>query len=614
MNKDIRDYMRLLGFVKPHLWVLIRASVCMLVYSILNSLSPIALIPIMDNIIGGKKLIINPHAAIPQFVLDIVDSINSIPAMKLMTIILTGALIYFFLRNLFEFLQTYLMNDVSQRVMRDVKDVLYKKMLSLSMRFYSQNPTAKLMSRITYDATIIRDAISTGLLDLILRPIEIICHIVVLISVTVYSGIPMKFLLTSAILFPCILLPAALVAKRLRQLSTRTQEKMGDINTVLFEIITGIRIVKAFSMQKYEYRKFRDQNKGFYKLELKAVKRLNVISPINEFTSALYMVMVMFIAGRQIIDGTLSSGALAFFIASVFLMIKPVKRLGKVYAIIQKALASAVRVFELLDTESEIKVNDNAISLPVLKDSISLEHVWFKYRNEDVIKDITIDIKKGDIIAIVGPSGAGKTSLVNLIPRFYDPIKGNIKIDGINIKDVSLKSLRDQIGMVTQEMFLFNDTVQNNISYGSKGYDLKDVVNASKVANAHDFIMKMPERYDTIIGERGFRISGGERQRISIARAIFKNPPILIFDEATSQLDTESERMVQEAIDRLMQGRTVFVIAHRLSTVTHANKIIVLENGRIVELGTHRVLLSKGGLYKRLYDMQFFERGSDEDA
>lgn len=607
MKKDIKDYKRLIGFVKPHFGVLFLAFVSMIIYSVLNGLSPTALIPVVDNIVRGSKISIPAHVKTPFFVTTLIDKINALPAVRLMGILLVGALVYFFLRSIFDFLQVYFMNDVSQRVVRDIKDTIYRKLLSLSMHFYGKNPTAKLMSRITYDATIIKDSIGTGLLDLILRPLEIMSHLVILICVVVFFGIPLRFIFTSILLFPCILFPAVLISRRIRKITTRSQEQMGNINTILFEIITGMRIVKAFSMQKYEYRKFKDQNRGFYKLAMKAVKRINIISPINEVTSAIYFVIVMYLAYRQIMAGTLSWGSLAFFLSSILLMLKPLKRLSKVYATIQQALSAATRIFEILDTREQIEEKEKAIALPALSRNISLEHAWFKYKYNEgyILEDINLDVKPGEIIAIVGPSGSGKTTLVNLIPRFYDSSKGCVRIDGTDLRDVTLKSLRDQIGIVTQEMFLFNDTVTANVAYGSKGYSKEDVIKSAKIANAHDFIMNMPDGYNTVVGERGFRISGGEKQRLAIARAIFKNPPILIFDEATSQLDTESERYVQEAIDRLMKGRTVFVIAHRLSTIKHATNIVVLDKGRIIDRGTHEELMSRGGLYKRLYNMQF---------
>ena len=585
--------------------VMILAFSCMLVYSVINGVSPTALIPIIDNVISGSQMTIPEHVKVPMFITNLVDVINQLPHMKLVLILLAGGLVYFFLRNVFDFLQVYLMNDVSQRVVKDIKDAIYKKLLSLSMRFYGQHSTAKLMARITYDATIIRDSISTGLLDLVLRPLEVVSYFCVAVAVVLIFGIPLSFIFTSIILFPCILLPAVLISKRIRKITTQSQEKMGDINTILFEIITGIRIVKAFSMQEYECNKFKEQNNSFYKLSMKVVKRMNVISPINEFTSAIYIVIVLYLAYRQILIGSLTWGSFIGFLAPILLMLKPVKRLSKVYATLQQSLSATTRIFELLDTDDNIVEKENALTLPIISGDITLNDVWFSYGKEEVLKGINFSAKKGEIIAIVGPSGSGKTTLVNLIPRFYDPTKGTVKMDGTDLTDATLKSLRDQIGVVTQEMLLFNDTVKANITYGTHSPSMDNLIKAAKIANAHEFIMKMPKQYDTVVGERGFRISGGERQRLAIARAIFKNPPILIFDEATSQLDTESERYVQEAIDRLMEGRTVIVIAHRLSTIKHATKILVLENGKIADLGTHKELMEKGGLYKKLYDMQF---------
>ena len=605
IKQDVRDYKRLLGFLKPHLWVFGMAFACMVAYSVLNGLSPTGLIPIIENIISGSKIVIPASVKVPVFLTNLVEYINSLPQMKLILIIMAVGLVYFVFRNIFDFLQTYLMCDVSERVIRDIKNTIYRKLLSLSMNFYSKYPTAKLMSRITYDAMIIRDSISTGFLDLILRPIEIASYFGASLLIVYIFNIPLRFILTSIVLFPCILLPAVFISKRLRKITTQSQERMGDINTTLFEIITGIRIVKAFSMQNYEYEKFKGQNNHFYRLAMKAVKRINVVSPINEITSALYLVVVVYLAARQVEAGSLSWGTFVGFIAPVLLMLKPVKRLSKVYAIIQQSLAAATRVFDILDTKENITEKPDALTLSPVSQGVLFEGVRFRYDDEEILKGINLDIKRGEIVAIVGPSGAGKTTLVNLIARFYDPNKGSVKIDGTDLRNVTLKSLRDQIGIVTQEMLLFNDTVIANIAYGSKGFSKEDVIRASKIANAHDFIMNLPKGYDTIVGEKGFRVSGGERQRLAIARAILKNPPILIFDEATSQLDTESERYVQEAVDRLMEGRTVFVIAHRLSTIKHATKIIVLEKGAVVGMGTHKELMDKGGLYKKLYDMQF---------
>ena len=383
MKKDIQDYKRLLGFVRPHLWVLALAFICMILFSVLNGLSPTAVIPVVNNILGGSGIAIPAHVSAPAFIVNLVDKTNALPQMKLMMFLLGGALIYFFVRNLFDFFQVYLMNDISERILRDIKDAIYKKLLSLSMSFYSKNPTAKLMSRITYDATIIRDSISTGFLDLILRPIEILSHLAVVIGIVIIFGIPLRFILTSIILFPCILLPAVLISRRLRKITTITQEKMGGINTILFEIITGMRIVKAFSMQKYEYRKFREENRGFYKLAMKAVKRINIISPINEYISVIYFVGVVYLAYRQIIAGTLSWGPFAAFLLSILLMLRPLKRLSKTYAVIQRSLAAATRIFELLDTEEQIKEREKPLALPEISKAITLKDVHFKYTGAD---------------------------------------------------------------------------------------------------------------------------------------------------------------------------------------------------------------------------------------
>jgi subfamily B ATP-binding cassette protein MsbA len=338
---------------------------------------------------------------------------------------------------------------------------------------------------------------------------------------------------------------------------------------------------------------------------MKTVKRLEVISPLGECAMIVCIMVVGLMAGKEILAGSLSPGAFAAFAAAIMLLARPLKRLAKVYGIMQTALAAGKRIFEVLDEEPRITERRGAGALPYFEKEVVFDKVSFDYGDNEILKEVSLNVKRGDILAIVGPSGAGKTTIVNLIPRFYDPIAGMIRIDGYDIKDVTLKSLMDNIGIVTQETILFNDTAAANISYGNIAAGKESIINAAKIANAHDFIMNMPDGYDTIIGERGFRLSGGEKQRLSIARAVFKNPPILILDEATSQLDTESEMLVQAAIDRLMKGRTVFVIAHRLSTIKNATSIVVIDKGRIVEYGAHNELMAKNSLYKRLYDMQF---------
>ena len=601
----MKEYMRLLKFVMPHAWILAMAGVCMVATSAFSGISFSMIIPLVDNIIAGKKMVIPHGELLPKLIKDLVDAVNAMPPIALLNKITIIFLTLWFLKNFFEFCQSYFMNDVAQRVIRDMKNIIYKKLLTLSMDFYSKNPTGRLMSRVTYDAAVIRDAISTGFMDLIYQPVQLIIYLTMLIAVKIYFAISWWFILVSLFLFAMVIYPVVRIGKRLKTISRQSQEKMGDITTTLHETISGVRVVKAFSMEGYEAKKFENQNAYFYKLAMKSVKRMTAISPITELVGIVCLAMILWIAGKEILSGAFSAGAFAMFTASLFSMMRPLKRLTNVYSINQQALAAAARIFEVLDTKPAVMDKDAARDLPKIKEKVGFERVYFKYEDKDVLKDITLEVKVGDIAAFVGPSGVGKTTLVNLIPRFYDVTGGAIKIDGVDIRDCTLKSLMGQIGIVTQETILFNDTVSANIAYGSAGPKMDDVMKAGRIANAHQFIMNMPNGYDTVIGERGFRLSGGEKQRLAIARAVFKDPPILILDEATSQLDTESEILVQEAIDRMMKGRTVFVIAHRLSTIKHANRIYVLDAGRIMEIGSHDELIQRGGLYKRLYDMQF---------
>ncbi len=608
----MKDYLRLLRFLIPHLWVFVTAVAFMFLFGVFEKTSLWAALPFVDNILAGKEIVIPSQHYVPQFLIVLVDRINVLAGQSRLMLFywIVGVLgILLFLREATSFFMNYFMRDLGERVIRDIKARIYDKFLTLSLDFYSKNPTGKLISRITYDAVLIRDSITSGLTDLFDQPIQLIIGLCVVAGVKLWFNISWLLIILSMCVLPAILYPVKRLGKRLKKLSKQSQEKMGDINETLYETISGIRIVKAFSMEPYESRRFDRDNQQFYKLSMKTVKRMEIISPMSECAIIVCTGLVILVAGRGIISGTLSAGAFTVFIAAFALMAKPVKRLARVYAVLQTALAAGRRIFEVLDEDPKVKERPGAKTLPAFKRGIVFDNVDFKYEDTAVLKNISLEAKKGEIIAFVGPSGVGKTTLVNLIPRFYDPSGGSVRIDGIDIKDVTLKSLREHIGIVTQETILFNDTVNANIGYGrGDESSRKEIVRAAEIANAHDFIMKMPKGYDTIIGERGFKLSGGEKQRLAIARAVFKNPPILILDEATSQLDTESEILVQKAIDNLMKGRTVFVIAHRLSTIKHATKIYVLEKGGIVETGTHDDLIENSGLYKRLYEMQFIDR------
>jgi len=603
----MKDYLRFLAFIRPHAGIFALAVICM-VFSALFGASPLGfIIPLVDIIISGKKISIPANVDAPQFLVDIVDKVNTMPRVELLYVLTIAMVAVFLLKGLFMFFQTYLMSDVSQRVIRDIKNDIYKKLLGLSMDFYHENPTGLLMSRITHDAAVVRDAISSGVADTFYQPIELLVYLGVMVSVKVFFAIPWSLIIVGVVIFPLIMFPVRRIGKRLRKISFTSQARVADINNMLLETISGIKLVKAFNMQEYEKKRFEAHNQVYYKLNMKAVKRMKIVSPLTEATGVICVAVIMLFAGKSIVAGDLSAGAFGAFLAAILSMMKPVKKLSAVYGINQQALAASERIYQVLDMPPTIKEKTDPVSFGSFEKGITFEGVCFSYDKgkEEVLKCIDLTVNKGELVALVGPSGGGKTTLVSLIPRFYDPDKGRVSIDGIDIRDLSVKMLREKIGMVTQETLLFNDTVRANLTYGHEDEDEETLIRAAKVANAHRFIKDFPKGYDTVIGERGLKVSGGQRQRIALARAVYKNPPILILDEATSQLDTESEKLVQEAINKLMMGRTVIAIAHRLSTVMHADKIVIIDRGSIIDIGTHKELLGRSVLYKRLYEMQF---------
>jgi len=600
----MKNYLRLIGYVRAHLWVLALAAVFMILTSILQPISLGGFIPFIDKVMIGKDVVIPSHN-VPAFILDLVAKINSMPRVRLLGIFIAFYITLFTLRALLMYCQQFLMREVSQRVVRDMRNLLYEKLLNLSMNFYSHSRTGTLVSRITYDTTIIQDAVSEGLTDLIWQSSQFIFSLGMVICIAVFFQINVMFIFIALVVTPLIVVPLVQIGKRLRQISKKSQESMAGINNILYESVSGIRIIKAFCMENYEKQKFKEQNSYFKNMVMKSNKRILAVSPLTELVTMISAMVILWLGGQQVISGAMTMGTLTVFSLSVLSLSRPINRLSRVHNVNQQALAAASRIFEMLDEEVAIEEKPGAKKIPSVKNDIVFSDVSFKYTDTEVLSNISFKAKAGDVMAFVGPSGAGKTTLISLIARFYDPNEGSVKIDGADIRDVELQSLRNQIGIVTQETVLFNDTVSANIAYGNKDIDINKVMESAKTANAHDFIMKMPQQYNTVIGERGFKLSGGERQRLAIARAVFKNPPILVFDEATSQLDSKSEKLVQEAIDRLMEGRTVFVIAHRLSTIKHADTIVVMENGKIIDMGSHDELLARGGLYKKLYTMQF---------
>jgi subfamily B ATP-binding cassette protein MsbA len=504
-------------------------------------------------------------------------------------------------RGLAMYGQAYFMALVSQRTIRDIQNVVYEHLLKMSLSFFVRNPTGVLMSRITNDVNLVQQSVSKALSSLFMESMTIL----VLFSIAMVKD-PMITLIFIVVL-PLSTIPVLRFGKRLRRLSTKTQVNFGVISSFLHETITGIRIVKAFGMEPYENKRFRERSHRLYRNRLKSNVVKGISEPVMDLIEGIGVSLVIYIGGLGVIQGRIDFAEFTTLMAAIIMMYAPVKKLGKVHYMIQEGIAAADRIFDLMDERPEIQDRQDAVDLKGVKESIAFENVQFRYGEKMVIQGISLKVEPGEVVALVGASGEGKTTLVNLIPRFYDLTEGTIRIDGADIRDVTIRSLREQIAMVTQETILFNDTVRNNIAYGLEEVSEEEVVRAAKAANAHSFIMELSEGYDTIIGESGMTLSGGQRQRISIARALLKDAPILILDEATSSLDTESERVVQEALNNLIQGRTTFVIAHRLSTITGADRILVIQEGRIAESGRHEELLQMGGVYRNLYENQFQE-------
>lgn len=509
----------------------------------------------------------------------------------------------FFLKGLFGYVQSYLMAYIEQGFIRDLRNQTYSHLNKLSLKYFTNERIGNLISRITNDITMINTGISASFVTLTKDPLLVIVFLLLALAIS------WQLTLLSLVVMPFSLAIISWLGVKLYKQSYTLQGKMADLTSFLQEKIYGTKIVKAYNMEAKENENFFALTNHFFKIILRIIRIRNIASPVTEFFSILAGVLIIWYGGIQVLEShTLKASEFLGFLFIIFQIMPPIKELSNVANRIQESTAAASRVFEIIDEPITIKNKPNAIHFETFKDKIVFDRVSFHYdaNHRYILKDISFEVKKGEVVALVGPSGAGKTTLVDLIPRFYDVTEGAIFIDGIDIRDYELKSLRNHIGIVTQDPILFNDTIRNNISYGMENSSFENIVNAAKAANAHDFILELPKDYDTIIGERGLKLSGGQRQRISIARALLKNPPIMILDEATSALDSESEILVQGAIENLMKDRTTFVIAHRLSTVRNASKVIVIDEGKIVQMGTHNELIQDSeGLYYRLYTLQF---------
>lgn len=606
--------------MKPYWKHLGVSIICTVLYALLNGASVYLTIPLLETLFNSgtesisieKKsdnandsIIIPPelNEQITSFTEDIKNYIFSGDQSEVLLKICLLIFIAFLGKNIFAYFQAFFLAFVEQGVIKDLRDAAYKHLHKLPMSYFKGEKTGNLISRIVNDVYVVQTSVSTVFLNLVREPLTIIVFLGIAFSIS------WRLTLFSFAVLPFSLFFISWIGLILRKQSTILQEKMADLTTILHETISGVKIVKAFGMENYENKKFINQTNKLRKTVLKMVRIRNAAAPITEFLSVVVGVAIIYYGGHLVLqEGTLKASEFLGFLFAIFSIMPPVKELSSVNNKIQESSAAADRIFEILETEPKIRNIQNAVSIDTFNSKISFMNIFFHYDDSDelILNDINFEVNKGQIIALVGSSGAGKSTLVDLIPRFYDPTGGQILFDGIDSREIKIEDLRKLMGIVTQEIVLFNESVINNIAYGFTDYPEEKIIAAAKAANAHDFILELPHGYETIIGERGTKLSGGQRQRISIARALLKNPPIMIFDEATSALDNESELLVQEAIERLMKERTTFVIAHRLSTIRNANRILVMDQGRIIQDGDHQTLIQeKNGLYKKLYEMQF---------
>ncbi|MBP9560268.1 MAG: lipid A export permease/ATP-binding protein MsbA [Syntrophorhabdaceae bacterium] len=568
-------YLRLLKFVKPYWVKLALAMLFMSLVAATNGLTAFIVKPVLDKIFFEKNA-------------------------TMLYLIPGGVILLYLLKGIFDYLQTYLMGYVGQKVITDIRALIFNSLQRQSLSFFDKTSTGSSISRIINDVNLVQSAVSDTFTAILKDSFTIIG----LIFVVFYRD---WVLATIAFcVLPFAVYPIITFGKKLRKISTNTQKSIARLTGFLHENITGQRIVKAFCMEDYESKRFDAENNILFRTILKRYKVRALSSPIMEVLGGIAIAVVIWYGGKEVISGNSTPGNFFSFTAALLMLYEPIKRLNKENHNIQQGLAASQRVFEIIDREPDVTEKEDAINIDRAEGGISFKNVYFRYEDKMILKNINLDIEKNEVLAIVGASGVGKTTLVNLIPRFYDVTEGNIQLDGVNIKDITLNSLRKHIALVTQDVILFNDSIKNNITFGMD-IDMERVVNAARMAYAHDFIMNLSKQYDTVVGEKGIRLSGGQKQRIAIARAFYKDAPILILDEATSSLDAQAEVEVQKALENLMKGRTTIIIAHRLSTVMNAHRIIVLEKGTIVQQGNHNELINIEGPYKRLYELQFFK-------
>lgn len=566
---------KLLRLTRPYRPQLTIATICMVLVSGLASAQAYMIKPMLDDIFVNKD----------RWLLNIFPLV---------------LIAVFFFKGIFSYFATSLLDTVGQKIIRDIRKKIFVHIHTLPISFFHNTPTGELIARVINDATLIQMAVSRALIGVF----KDLFQVFGLVGVVFYLN--WRLALAAFVFLPLSFVPVAYFSRKFRKLSITNQQTVAQVTNLMHETITGHRIVKAFGMEQYEAKRFADTIDRLFAVIAKDIRMNSLQSPMMEFLGGLGITAVIWYGGQQVIAGQSTPGIFFSFVTSLIMIYNPIKGVSNINSPVQQGLAAAERIFTLLDTTPSIQDKPGAMALPPFRQAIAFDHVTFSYDGKHpVLRDINLRVRAGEVLALVGTSGGGKTSLVNLIPRFFEVDSGALTIDGHDIRDVTQKSLREQIAIVSQQTILFNDTIKNNIAYGDPDRPMAEISAAAKAAHALDFINAFPDGFDTLIGESGARLSGGQQQRISIARALLKNAPILILDEATSALDTESEREVQTALENLMQNRTTFVIAHRLSTIRNADRIIVIQEGRIVEEGRHEELLAAKGVYTTLHSMQF---------
>ena len=602
----MRQMIRLIRYALPYWWQILSSVLLMAAVGALDAFKYLLVRPVFDRVLnpasGSKdiQLFTIPHTHYSLYLQQLVPS-HFTNAWNIVAFALVASTI---LKGLCDYAGTYLVNHAGFGMITDLRDDLYNALLRRSAAFFSKHTTGTLLSTIVNDIERVQYAMSTVLAEMLQQFFTFLF----VAAVVIVLGRSLSWILL--LFVPVIIYSSRKIGKRVRHTTRHGQDKLAEIQNILHETITGNRIVKAFNTENWEISRYRQAAGRLFRANLRSVAAAAISSPLMDIFGMIGVALLLLFGREQIKDGRMTPGVFVAFITAVFSLYNPVRKFALFNNNFQQAVGASSEIFRFMDLEDDVKEKPRAKGLPKFSSSVRFEQVSFAYADEgkyerEALREIDLEVKRGEVLAIVGSSGAGKSTLVHLIPRFFDVTGGKILIDGTDVRDVTLASLRSQVGIVTQETVLFNDTVRNNIAYGQPHVPIKEVEAAARAALAHDFILALPSGYDTVIGERGVRLSGGERQRLAIARALLKNAPILILDEATSALDSESEALVQSALHNLMTGRTVFVIAHRLSTVRRADRIVVIENGAIADIGTHEQLMTRPGTYRRLYELQF---------